>query len=75
MEVVLAALAFMGLDSPASVVLAAWTRSPRAASTHVNGFWASHSMSSSGTSLRSSSAIATSSFGGDTDAIGSRWWA
>ena len=47
-------------DSLASSALAGWMRSPRASSTAVTGCWASQSISSSGCSLRSSSAIATS---------------
>ena len=50
----------MCADSPASSALAGCTRSPRSSSTAVTGCWASHSISRSGCSLRSSSAIATS---------------
>ena len=47
-------------DSLARNALAGWIRSPRASSTAVTGCWASQSISRSGWSLRSSSAIATS---------------
>ena len=47
-------------DSFASSALAGWIRSPRASSTFVTGCWASQSISRSGCSVRSSSAIATS---------------
>ena len=51
---------WMWADSLASCALAGWMRSPRASSTAVTGCWASQSISRSGWSLRSSSAIATS---------------
>ncbi len=47
-------------DSLARCALAGWIRSPRASSTDVTGCCASQSISRSGCSLRSSSAIATS---------------
>ena len=50
----------MWRDSFASCALAGWIRSPRASSTAVTGCCASQSISRSGCSLRSSSAIATS---------------
>ncbi len=50
----------MWRDSLARKALAGWMRSPRASSTAVTGCWASQSISRSGWSLRSSSAIATS---------------
>ena len=50
----------MWLDSFASSALSGWIRSPSASSTRVTGFWASQSISRSGTSRRSSFAIATS---------------
>ena len=52
--------AAMWRDSFASRPLAGWIRSPHAASTLVTGSWASQSISSSGSSARSSRAIATS---------------
>ncbi len=50
----------MWRDSFARNPLAGWIRSPRASSTAVTGCWASQSISRSGWSLRSSSAIAAS---------------
>ncbi len=50
----------MWRDSLASSALKGWIRSPSRSSTLVTGFWASQSISTSGTSLRSSLAIATS---------------
>ena len=52
--------AVMCADSEASSALSGWIRSPCASSTAVTGCWASQSISRSGWSLRSSSAIATS---------------
>ena len=50
----------MCVDSFARKGLAGWMRSPRSSSTAVTGCWASQSISRSGCSLRSSSAIAAS---------------
>ena len=50
----------MWLDSLDRNALAGWIRSPFASSTAVTGCWASQSISRSGCSLRSSSAMATS---------------
>ena len=52
--------AVMWPDSEASSALSGWIRSPRSSSTAVTGCWASQSISRSGWSLRSSSAIAAS---------------
>ena len=52
--------AVMCADSEASSALSGWIRSPRVSRTAVTGCWASQSISRSGWSLRSSSAIATS---------------
>ena len=48
------------LDSLARWALAGWIAHPPRSRTRVTGFWASQSISRSGTSLRSSLAIATS---------------
>ena len=50
----------MWLDSLDRNALAGWIRSPFASRTAVTGCWASQSISRSGCSLRSSSAMATS---------------
>ena len=52
--------AAMCADSDASSALSGWIRSPRSSSTAVTGCWASQSISRSGWSFRSSSAMAAS---------------
>ena len=50
-------------DSEANSALSGWIRSPRDSSTSVTGVWASQSISRSGWSFRSSSAIADVALG------------